>query len=128
MYFFEKWKNNTFNLQQRICKTFTKFTSPIANIIYPTFFRPHLEFAMRVGIHTKGEIHWLERVQRRATKRVYGLRYLDYQVRLQHFGLSSLSERRIRDDLIQMHKIQKWHDQVQRSYFVQQNHGDDDLD
>ena len=92
----------------RMCiKTFTKFTPPIAKIIYPTFIGPHLEFAMPAWEpHLKGEIDSLERVPRRATKRVYVFKNLDYQVRLQQLGLSSLSGRRIRGDLVQMYKIQ----------------------
>ena len=49
--------------------TFNCWSDDIVRIIYPTFIRPHLEFASSVwNPHRKKDIDILERVQRRATK------------------------------------------------------------
>ena len=49
----------------------------------------------------------LERVQRRFTRMVPGLRGLDYERRLERLKLMSLQERRNRSDQIEMFKISK---------------------
>ena len=50
-------------------------------------------------------IDMIEKIQRRATKLVPSIRHLDYSERLRVFGLTDLTSRRSRDDLIQMFKI-----------------------
>ena len=68
--------------------------------------RPHLEFAIPVwNPYIKKDIDVLEKVQRRATKRINGFKDIDYLSRLEKLDLSTLSIRRIRGDLIQMYKI-----------------------
>ena len=46
----------------------------------------------------------IERVQERATKLVDGMADLDYSERLKKLGLTTLRFRRLRGDLIEMHK------------------------
>ena len=63
----------------------------------------------------KGDIEVLEKIQRKATRIPTELRELDYEVRLQRWGLTTLEKRRARGDLIQIYKVRNelqsitWH-------------------
>ena len=52
------------------------------------------------------------RVQRRATRMVYGLNDLTYEQRIRRLGITTLEFRRIRGDLIEVFKIIKGFDKV----------------
>ena len=52
----------------------------------------------------KGDIEMMERVQHRATKLVPNIRNQKYEDRLEILGLTTLCERRLRGDLIQVYK------------------------
>ena len=59
--------------------------------LYKSYVRPHLEFAIQAwSPHLKKDIQTLEKVQRRATRLVYGMENLSYQERLESTGLYSL--------------------------------------
>ena len=94
-------------------KTFRYFDIRLFNIIYPTFVRPHLEFASAVwnSLSVK-DTRRIEGVQRRATKMVTELRGMDYNLRLKELGLTTLETRRKRGDLIQIFKIVKGLEEV----------------
>ena len=70
--------------------------------------RPNLEYAVQVrNPRLIGDIERLEKVQLRATKTPSKLSKLSYEPRLAELGLTSLKDRRVRGDLIQMFKIMK---------------------
>ena len=97
----------------RIRKTFRFFNIKLFKKLYPTFVRPHLEFASSVwNTMTKKEIKKIESVQRRATGMVLELRGLEYEERLRRLGYTNLELRRKRGDLIQLYKVSKGLEEV----------------
>ena len=97
----------------RIRKTFRYFNLDLCKKLYPTFVRPHLEFASSVwNTLSSKEIKKIEGVQRRATGMVMELRGLKYEDRLRRMGLTNLELRRKRGDLIQLYKIARGFEEV----------------
>lgn len=75
-------------------------------ILYKTLVRPILDYCIPVWRpHTKQDINKLERVQKIYTKMITGCKNLKYEDRLLKLGLTMLSERHERADLIQVYKI-----------------------
>ena len=73
--------------------------------LFEMYVRPSLEYAASAwNPYNQGDIEKLERVQRRATRLVPGIKHLDYEDRLVHLKMQSLVSRRARGDLIQMYK------------------------
>ena len=65
--------------------------------LYTFLFRPRLEYCIQAWSHYhKKDIEVLERVQKRATKMVYGYGDLNYKDILSLLELPSLEERRVR--------------------------------
>ena len=63
--------------------------------LYKAIVRPHLEYCIYGGrISEKTDM--LEKIQRRATKLIPGLRDLRYEERLKECGLTTLETRRLR--------------------------------
>jgi hypothetical protein len=92
-------------------------------ILYKTFVRPHMEFAIQAwSPYLKRDINCLEKVQRRATKLVKGLKKFSYENRLARLGLTSLADRRLRGDLIEAYKIITGKERVQMEDFFELSH------
>src|SRR5438132_5777714 len=76
--------------------------------LYKALVRPKLEYCVQAWCpYLKKDIDKLEKVQARATRLIDGCLNLRYDNRLKHTGLTTLSERRIRGDLIEVFKILK---------------------
>ena len=87
-------------------RSFSVITPVMFQILYASQVRPLLEYGLPASYPlTKGECDSLERVQRRATKMVSGLRLVDYHDRLQRLNLFPLEHRRVRYDLLVTRRI-----------------------
>jgi len=74
--------------------------------MYKSLVRPHLEFCTAAcSPHYVKDKELLEKVQRRFTRMIPGLKDVPYYEGLQILGLWSLEERRICSDLIVVYKI-----------------------
>ena len=75
-------------------------------LIYKSYIRPQIEFANAAwSPYRLKDINTFEKVQRRATRIVRNVCNLPYNERCKHLGLTSLTERRVRGDMIQQYKI-----------------------
>ena len=80
-----------------------KYLIEIVKILYPTFIRPHIEFALTVWNHLKKEdLNRLKKFQRKETTYI---KYLRHEERLDILGLKRYEDRRMRGDFIQIFKI-----------------------
>ncbi len=90
----------------RLRETFRYFDLNLCKKLYPTFIRPHLEFASSVwNTLSKKEINKIEGVQKKATGMIQELKGMEYGERLKKLGYTNLEMRRKRGDLIQLYKI-----------------------
>ena len=102
----------------RINRAFNYMDVDMFKAIYPSMIRSHMEYAAPAwSPHLKKDINLLEQVQRRATRLVLSLRDSTYEHRKSVLGLTSLEDRRIRGDLIEVYKIIHGLEKVQRSKF-----------
>ena len=89
-------------------------------IIYKTYVRPHLEYCTQAwSPKLQKDKMLLEKVQRRATRMVKGLKKLPYETRLKKLGIYSIERRRLRGDLIETFKILTGRDHVNYSKFFE---------
>ena len=89
-----------------LLRSLGKFQKTSFTRIYTSYVRAHLELNIQAcpPILSRDSLV-LERVQRRATKRVKGLLGKSYPERLKTLDLFSLAFRRLRGDMIPTHKI-----------------------
>ncbi|XP_065642872.1 uncharacterized protein LOC136074477 [Hydra vulgaris] len=108
-----KWRQQIISCSSKANKmlgmiknTFVKLDVQTLKVLYVTFVRPIIEFAVPVwSPQLKGEIELLEKVQHRATRLNPTLAKMKYEERLEILGLSPLCKRRLRGDLIQTYKL-----------------------
>ena len=83
-------------------RAFIHFDRETFNIVYNTYIRPHLEYCVQAwSPYDAKDILMLEKVQRRATKLVIGLKEFIYEERLTQLKLYRLEELRLQGDLIE---------------------------
>ena len=89
-------------------------------VLYKSFVRPHLEYCVQAwSPYLRKDIEVLEKVQRRATRLVQGMKKLNYEERLGVLGIQSLEQRRIRGDMLEVYKIMTGREDVDwRGYFT----------
>ena len=85
--------------------------------LYNAIVRPHLEYCIQAWRpYRKKDVAKLERIKR-ATKIISGLRDLSYESRLLQCGLTTLENRRLRGDQIEVFKIVNGYEDVDRNMF-----------
>ena len=101
-------------------REFVRFDIETFSIIYTSYIRPHiLEYCIQAwSPYYAKDILLLQKVQRRATKLVWGLKELSYEERLERLKLFSLEERRLRGDLIQAFKLLTGKENVDHEFFL----------
>ena len=88
--------------------------------LYSAFVRPHLEYCVQAWApYLRKDVNILEKVQKLATRMVWGTKGLRYPDRLTMLNLFSLERRRLRGDLIEVFKAtQHWESSAIAQLFV----------
>ena len=88
--------------------------------LYKAIVRPHLEYCIHAwSPYLRKDIDMLEKIQRRTTKLIPGLRDLRYEERLKECGLTTLETRRLRGDQIEVFKILNGYENIDSNIFLE---------
>ena len=88
--------------------------------LYKAIVRPHLEYCIQAwSPYLRKDIDMLDKIQRRATKLIPGLRDLRYEERLKECGLTILETRRLRGDQIKVFKILNGYENIDSNIFFE---------
>ena len=105
-----------------IRRTFKINSAEMFLFLYKMYVRPLLEYYVQSwSPYLARDINILEKVQRRATKHVYGLNSLPYEGCLEKLQLYSLFCRRQRGDMIETYKILNNYYNIEPSLFFTLN-------
>ena len=86
--------------------------------LYKAIVIPPLEYCIQAwNPHLRKDIGMLEKIQRRATKLIPGLRDLRYEERLKECGLTTLETRILRGDQIDVFKILNIYENIDSNIF-----------
>ena len=86
--------------------------------LYKTLVRPKLEYCVQMWCpYLQKDINMLEKVQRRATRLITRCKNWSYEDRLKYTDLMALKTRRKRGDMIEVFKIVKGIDKVDKNIF-----------
>jgi hypothetical protein len=89
-----------------IYRTIASRSKDIIIRLYKSLVRPHLDYCIQAWRpHLQKDIEVLEKVQRRATRMIEGLKGIEYEDRLHIVGLTTLETRRTRADMLEVYKI-----------------------
>ena len=92
--------------------------------LYKAIVTLHLEYCIQAWRpYCEKDIDKLESIKRRATKMIPELRDLSYESHLLECGLTTLETRRLRGDNIEMFKIVKGYEDVDRNMFFKLKEG-----
>ena len=116
-----KWKHQVLTcvsrantILGRVKRAFSEIQPKPFKQLYTALVRPHLEFAVPVwSPYLKSDIEMLEKVQRRAVKWIKFDKGKTYKSKLRVIGIQSLTDRRMRGDLIQTFKWSNDIDKIQ---------------
>ena len=86
--------------------------------LYKTLVRPKLEYCVQMWCpYLSKDIEVLEKVQKRATKLITTCKSWGYEDRLRYTGLMTLKSRRKRGDMIEVFKLIKGIDKIDKNIF-----------
>ena len=99
----------------QITRAFHYRTKHVLAKLFKAFVRPVLEYAVAVwSPWTEGDCEVLEKVQKRAIRMMCDVRGATYEEKLKDAGLMLLKERRLRGDMIEVFKVVKGINKVNR--------------
>ena len=114
-------KNNIIKTVCIVSKYINNFTLIfLCNFVILFNLLRKLEYCIQAwSPYLRKDVDMLEKIQRRATKLIPGLRDLTYEERLKECGLTTLETRRIRGDQIEVFKILNGYENIDSNLFFQ---------